>query len=113
MRIEEILESGERVLKQDGAQAGRGISPYGTLYLTDRRIIFLPKILMSVALASYDALWKKGFESIPLSNIRSVRSSFGAVIIEADRKYTYSVGVFKTRGWVNAINEAIAAIFRP
>jgi len=111
VRIEEVLEPGEVILKSQGnTQAGRGFSPYGSLYLTNKRIIFIPKILFSVAIGSYEALWKRGFVSIPLASIRNVKSSFGAVIIEADRKYTYSVGVFKTKEWVNAINGALIRV---
>ncbi len=114
VKIDDLLEPDEKVLKrQHGINAGRGImAPLGTLYLTNKRVIFIPNKLLTLMFSDIytgmNTLLKKGLHVIPLNEIKNVKSSFGAVVIEADKKYTYTVTVWKTKGWVNAINQAIA-----
>ncbi len=120
VKIEELLEPDESVLKkQRGVQAGRGFGSLGTLYLTNKRVIFIPNKLLTAALGiaalptaagagALASLFKKGLHIIPLSDIKEVKSSFGALVIVADKKYTYSVSMWKTKEWVNAVKEAMA-----
>ncbi|RLF13555.1 MAG: hypothetical protein DRJ66_07630 [Thermoprotei archaeon] len=116
VKIEELLEPDERIIKKQGSVTrGRGaFGPIGTLYLTNKRVIFLPSKLMTAAfsadiISTIKTLANKGLQVIPLDEIENVKSSFGAVVITAGGKtYTYTVSVWKTKGWVNAINQAIA-----
>ena len=116
VKIDEILEPDERVIKkQKGVTSGRGaFGSVGTLYLTNQRVIFLPSKLMTTVFSAditsaIKTLANKGLQVIPLDEIDDVKSSFGAVVITSSgKKYTYTVSVWKTKGWVNAINQAIA-----
>lgn len=115
VKIEEILMQGERVVKVQekitlGNKAGM---PMGDLYLTDRRLIFLPSKALSILspVAPYvspaGAFLGKTVV-IQLQDIRSVsKNVLGYLKVQTDTEYQFNVSFVRTKEWVETIQQAI------
>lgn len=111
VKIEELLEPGETVIKDSSATDERSTdSTLGRLYLTDSRLIFIPSRLATFGMGNLI----KPF-TIPLNTIREVKSGWWKVTITTDRKtwlgsVKYKFGGFRGRRadeeWADAIERA-------
>ncbi len=104
--IEEVLMSGETVIKkQSGVMAG-GPGPTGDLHLTNMRLIFLNKKRFSlVSINPLGSLLGKDI-LLPLENITTISTTFSGIKVQADKTYEFTVGRFgKREEWANAIQQ--------
>lgn len=115
VKIEELLIPGETVTKkQGGVTLGRGIGSTGDLVLTNNRLLFVPSRLWALVLPDPKTLvGRRDVTQIPLQNIKSVKKSFGALKVQADQEYTFTVSVWRTGGWVDAVEQAMHAAIEP
>ena len=115
VKIEELLIPGEAVIKkQGGITLGRGIGPTGDLFLTNSRLLFVPSRLWALVLPDPKTLvGRRDVTQIPLQKIKAARKSFGALKVQADQEYTFMVSVWKTGGWVDAVEQAMHAAMEP
>jgi len=107
VNIEELLTSGENVIKkQSRVMYDYSGGPTGDLYLTNMRLIFLPK--KRWALLSPGALLGKDI-LIPLQSIRMVsKASFGSVKVQSDKEHRFFVSLWNTGSWVDTIQQAMS-----
>lgn len=108
--IEELLTPGESVIKKQSGVMFGGM-PTGDLYLTNRRLIWLHKkrwgLLLPGALVGKDV-------QIPLQNISMVsKGRLGTLKIQADKEYSFSVSVWNTGGWVDAVQQVMRSSSQP
>lgn len=115
VKIEEILIPGETVTKkQGGVTLGRGIGSTGDLFLTNTRLLFVPSRLWAMVLPDPKTLvGRRDVIQIPLQKIKAVKKSFGALKVQTDKEYTFMVSVWKTGGWVDAVEQAMRAAIEP
>lgn len=115
VKIEELLVPGEVVIKkQGGVSLGRGISPTGDLFLTNARLLFVPSRLWALVLPDPKTLvGRRDVTQIPLQKIKSAGKSFGALKVQADQEYTFMVSVWKTGGWVDAVEHTMRTAMEP
>ena len=112
VKIEELLETEEKVIKkQGGVMAGRGIAPTGDLFLTNLRLIFLHK--KRWALVPFTGTLTGEDIQIPLQNIKSIKKSWGALKVLADKEYTFLVSALKTGGWIESIKQTMRTKVKP
>ena len=108
-KIEELLTADERVTKHQGnvqLAVGEIGMPWGDLYLTNKRLIYLVSKGWSVlspgaGIGARDLIFS-------IQDIKSVNKSLGYVKIKTDKEYQFAVSVWNTGGWVDAIQQAIA-----
>src|SRR3990170_7193224 len=108
-KIEELLTADERVTKNQGnvqLAVGEIGMPWGDLYLTNKRLIYLVSKGWSVL--SPGAGMGAGDLIFSVQDIKSVNKSLGYVKIKTDKEYQFAVSVWNTGGWVDAIQQAIA-----
>ena len=109
-KIDEFLMLNERIIKSQGkVQVSTGIGmPYGDLFLTNRRLIFIHSkgwSLLSQAPIAGMLLGKNVVMS--LQDIKSVeKNMLGYLKVRADKEYQFLVAFTKAQGWVDAVLEA-------
>ena len=115
VKIEELLVPGETLIKkQGGITLGRGIGPTGDLFLTNTRLLFVPSRLWALVLPDPKTLvGRRDVTQIPLQKIKAAKKSFGALKVQADQEYTFMVSVWKTGGWVDAVEQAMRTAMEP
>ena len=115
VKIEELLVPGETVIKkQGGVTLGRGMGSTGDLFLTNTRLLFVPSKLWAVVLPDPKTLvGRRDVIQIPLQKIKVAKKSFGALKVQADKEYTFMVSVWKTGGWVDAVEQAMRTAIQP
>lgn len=115
VKIEELLVPGETVIKkQGGVTLGRGMGPSGDLFLTNTRLLFVPSRLWSLVLPDPKTLvGRRDVTQIPLQKIKAAKKSFGALKVQADKEHTFMVSVWKTGGWVDAVEQAMHTAMQP
>ena len=110
-KIENMLDGDERIVKsQSQVQLSSSMGqPWGTLYLTNKRIIFLVSRGWSLAsLVPSGALVGKDM-IIPLESVRNVKKGFPSVLtVEAQKKHEFVVPSFKSGEWVDAVLQECA-----
>jgi len=112
VKIEELLKIDEKVIKQQGGvMTGRGMAPTGDLFLTNLRLIFLHK--KRWALIPFTGTLTGEDLQIPLQNIKSVKKSWGALKVLADKEYTFVVSALKTSGWIESIKQTMHTKVQP
>ena len=108
-KIEELLTAGERVIKNQGnvqLAVGEMGMPWGDLYLTNKRLIYVVSKGWSVlspgaGLGARDLVFS-------VQDIKSVNKSLGYVKVKTDKEYQFVVSVWNTGSWADAIQQAIA-----
>jgi hypothetical protein len=109
-KIEELLTADERLIKkQDKVQLAVGEfgMPWGDLYLTNKRLIFLVSKGWSVGFSPGAGLGSKDL-IFSIQDIKSVNKSLGYVKVKTDKEYQFAVSVWNTGSWADAIQQAIA-----
>ncbi|MCK5403101.1 hypothetical protein KAI60_03210 [Candidatus Bathyarchaeota archaeon] len=111
VKIEELLTSGENIIKkQSRVMYEYAGGPTGDLYLTNMRLIFLPK--KRWALLSPGALLGKDI-IISLQGIRLVsKGSFGSVKVQSDKDHLFFVSLWNTSSWVDTIQQTLSSTQR-
>ncbi|MDH5375731.1 MAG: GRAM domain-containing protein [Candidatus Bathyarchaeota archaeon] len=90
--IEELLTPGERVIKKHTATLEKGAACMlvGYLYLTNTRLLFIPKKRWALALSTAaPSLIGLRIVQVPLQSIKTVKKSWGRLKAQADKEYTY------------------------
>jgi hypothetical protein len=109
IKIEELLTPGESVIKkQGGVTLGRGIGPTGDLVLTNMRLLFIPSKLWALVIPDPKTLFGGGDAiEIALQDIKVTKKSWGALKVQAEKKYEFMVSVWSTDGWIDALQQVI------
>lgn len=107
VNIEELLGSGENVVKkQKRVMYDYSGGPTGDLYLTNMRLIFLPK--KRWAILSLGSLLGKDI-IISLQSISMVgKGSFGSVKVQSDKEHRFFVSLWNTGSWVDTIQQTMS-----
>ena len=109
-KIEELLTADERVIKKQGKvqlAVGEFGMPWGDLYLTNKRLIYLVSKGWSLGFSPGAGLGTRDLTfSIP--EIKSVNKSIGYVKVKTDKEYQFAVSLWNAGSWVDAIQQAIA-----
>jgi hypothetical protein len=108
-KIEDLLMPDEQITKKQATVqllVGQGGMPSGDLYLTNKRLIFLVSrgwslVTPGAGIGATDVL-------LSLQDVKSIDKSLGYIKIKADKEYAFSVSIWHTGGWVNAVRQAIA-----
>jgi hypothetical protein len=108
-KIEELLTADEHVIKNQGnvqLTVGEIGMPWGDLYLTNKRLIYLVSKGWSVlspgaGLGATDLMFS-------IQDIKSVNKSLGYLKIKTDKEYQFAVSAWNTGSWMDAIQKAIA-----
>jgi len=108
-KIEELLTADERVIKNQGnvqLAVGEFGMPWGDLYLTNKRLIYLVSKGWSVlspgaGMGARDLIFS-------IQDIKSVNKSLGYIKIKTDKEYQFAVSAWNTGSWMDAIQQAIA-----
>lgn len=102
-KIEELLESGEVITKKKGGVAVGGTA-YGTLYLTNRRLMWIKS---GWQIFPGELFLERGKAiQIPLDAITRVEKGLATLKVHADREYRFGVTVFAAGDWRKAVDEA-------
>ena len=111
VNIKELLTSGENIIKkQGGVMYDYAGGPTGDLYLTNMRLIFLPKKCW--ALLSAGSLLGKDI-IIPLQSIRLVsKGILGTVKVQSDKEHRFLVKIWNTGRWVDTIQQTMSTTQR-
>ena len=108
-KIEDLLTVDERVTKHQGnvqLAVGEIGMPWGDLYLTNKRLIYLVGKGWSVlspgaGIGARDLIFS-------IQGIKSVDKSLGYVKIKTDKEFQFAVSAWNAGSWADAIRQAIA-----
>lgn len=108
-KIEDLLDPDERIVKNKSqVQLSNSVgTPYGTLYLTNKRLVFLVSKGWSLLSPGMGAFSKDLI--IPLEEIKSVKKGWPSVMcVEAQKKHEFLIPHLQGNAWVDAVLQSVA-----
>jgi len=108
-KIEDILGPDERIVKtKTQVQLSNTVgAPYGTLYLTNKRLIFQVSKGWSLLSPGMGAFSKDLI--IPLEEIKSVKKGWPSVMyVQAQKRHDFVIPQLQANAWVDEVLQTIA-----